>query len=546
MSEPQPASTWRRDATVALAMGLMIFAITLFPYLLAYWLAPAGKTFNGFFYIGDDATTYIAKMREGADGAWGWSDPYISRPVAQPVLLFLFYIVWGKVAALLHISLFAAYHLARLSGAIALVWAVRLLARETLGSARAQAVALVLAMVGSGAGYIAQAAGGPVILGERVEALDLHLPELSGFYSILAIPHFAWAAALMGFCVVALLRLARVSTAGAATRPAAWATLAMLALTFVHPQMLFVLAPLAVACVLVMRGGRVAWLASAIPFAACAPLLLYFVRILSGDEVVREWSQQWRHQAPGPLGLLLGLGLPLALALVALLWGDVRRQPALVVMTAWVVLVVSLLYLPNPVNIQRRLLDGLYLPIAVLAAAGLEVVIAARSRRRRGLFRRPGPIVALSVGLSLVSTVVVWSIGIGEAASREKQIYLDSRVVSGIDWLNGVRGVGLPPAVLSDADTGLFIPARSGLRVYVGHYSETLSARAHELTAVGAMRSGGAELLRFMDREGLEYYFYGPNERKVGAVRGADGLRVVYSQEGVEIFRREAGAGARS
>jgi len=38
----------------------------------------------------------------------------------------------------------------------------------------------------------------------------------------------------------------------------------------------------------------------------------------------------------------------------------------------WVGLVFVMLYLPNPVNIQRRLIDGIYLPVAMLAAAGLE------------------------------------------------------------------------------------------------------------------------------------------------------------------------------
>ena len=77
---------------------------------------PRGKVFNGFFYIADDAATYISKMREGADGAWGWSDPYISKPVASPVGLFLFYIAWGKVAGLVHLPLVAVYHVARLTG----------------------------------------------------------------------------------------------------------------------------------------------------------------------------------------------------------------------------------------------------------------------------------------------------------------------------------------------------------------------------------------------------------------------------------------------
>ena len=36
-------------------------------------------------------------------------------------------------------------------------------------------------------------------------------------------------------------------------------------------------------------------------------------------------------------------------------------------------IVLVVLYLPNPVNIQRRLLDGIFIPVALLAALGIEV-----------------------------------------------------------------------------------------------------------------------------------------------------------------------------
>jgi len=211
--------------------------------LLAQSNAPSGKVFNGFFFLADDASTYVAKMRQGADGAWRWRDPYISRPVADPVLLFLFYLLWGKVAGLLHISMYAGYHLARLSGAIALVAGARLLARECLPPGRPRRVAAILAIGGSGLGWVLQLVAGlsgvHEVAGQKLDALELHLPELSGFYSIVAIPHFAWAAALMVFGLVGLVRVVDSEGAAVPCRPLALATGSLLALCFIHPQMLF-------------------------------------------------------------------------------------------------------------------------------------------------------------------------------------------------------------------------------------------------------------------------------------------------------------------
>ncbi|MGI8609209.1 MAG: hypothetical protein ACR2MY_08300 [Candidatus Dormibacteria bacterium] len=544
-----------RELRTSAAWGLLIFLVSAVPYILAYVLVPRGSAFNGFFFIIDDSATYVAKMREGADGAWGWSDPYITQPVARPVLLFMFYILWGKVAALLHISLFAAFQLARLSGAIALVHGVRMLVRATLPGGRVRAVATVLATVGSGAGFLlallASLTHHPTALGQELGALDLHLPELSGFYSVLAIPHFSWAAALMAISLAQLMALARSAAPRAATGPALGAALAMLALCLIHPQMLFLLAPLAAAYLLLIRARAVNWLLMAIPFAICLPLLLYYVRILTADPVIVEWSRQWKHQAPGLISMVFGLGAPLALAVVAVAAGAARRTPELGLVLAWVVLVGLMLYLPNPVNIQRRLIDGLYIPVSILAAVGLEVVIQRRASRARGPLRRPGPIVGLAVGLSLVTPLLLWVLAMTWAVGHEPNLFQPSAEFAAIDWLDTVRGTAdPPPGVLADPLTGLYVPERAGVRVYAGHYSETLFYLDRAKLARGEIQLGdgtgsvtsGTTTLpveAFMQQEDIDYLLVGPQERAAGVGRIPTSLRMVYDQAGVQVYRRE-------
>src|SRR6202023_1329784 len=93
-------------------------------------------------------------------------------------------------------------------------------------------------------------------------------------------------------------------------------------------------------------------------------------RVLGADQGVVEWSRQWKHQAPSFLSLGFGLGVPLALAGYSLVRRTFPRRPELTLMAAWLLLVLALLYIPNPVNIQRRLIDGVYLPVGMLAAVG--------------------------------------------------------------------------------------------------------------------------------------------------------------------------------
>src|SRR5260370_26629828 len=142
--EPTPRQ-WPRFALVSAAF---VVIISLLPYLLAYLWTPPGHHFAGFFFIADDATTYLAKMRQGANGSWLWNDPYTSEPHGG-VFLFSFYLLFGHLAALLHLPLIAAYHLARISGAVALVIAADQLCRRALPPALRR---LPLVAVGPGAG----------------------------------------------------------------------------------------------------------------------------------------------------------------------------------------------------------------------------------------------------------------------------------------------------------------------------------------------------------------------------------------------------------
>src|SRR5437588_556512 len=187
-------------------------------------------------------------------------------------------------------ALVLAAILAVISGAIALVLAADQLCRRLLPR-ELRRLALLLVLLASGAGFLAQALGNPSIFGSPVEALDLHLPEISGWYSILAIPHFTWATALI---IVALLGLLQIADAPA-WRPVAVASAALIALTAIHPQMIPVLGVIWVAYqgVLLAWGARPSMrsiAAQAVPFLATIPLLAYNTWILFRDPTIAEWA----------------------------------------------------------------------------------------------------------------------------------------------------------------------------------------------------------------------------------------------------------------
>jgi len=92
------------DWRLPLLTGLALALVTAVPYVYAYAVQPHGQVFMGFFFLGDDANTYLAKMRQGWEGAWAWQNRYTTE-VSPPAYLFMFWIVLGHIAAVLHLSL---------------------------------------------------------------------------------------------------------------------------------------------------------------------------------------------------------------------------------------------------------------------------------------------------------------------------------------------------------------------------------------------------------------------------------------------------------
>jgi len=508
-SDPQPAARRWPWPRFALGFAAAVAALSLLPYVLAYVWAPPGHHFAGFFFIADDATTYLAKMRQGAQGSWLWTDPYTSEPHAG-VFLFGFYLLFGHLAALLHLPLIATYHLARISGALALVLAVDRLCRRLLPP-ELRNLGLVLVILGSGAGFLAQAGGNPQIFGSKVEALDLHLPELSGWYSIVAIPHFAWATALIIASLLGLLQIADRP----AWRPIALTSAALLALTTIHPQMIPVIALIWIAyrVLLMAWGAPPAWrtrAAEVVPFIATTPLLAYNAWILFSDPTIAEWARQWRHQAPGPVSLAVSLGLPLLLAAGggAIAWR--RKDQGLALMLVWPPLVILLLYLPNLANIQRRLLDALYVPIGILAVVGVRALTA---RLRRPSARR---VTALVVTTCCFASTIVLAIALRFASGAFAEAYIGNDAWRAMEWLSAHHHAD--DRALSAPQAGQLLPAWAGVNVYVGHYSETLDyfQKIDNVRTVLDPGQPEATVRAFVEVNGITLLYWGPDEAKTG------------------------------
>jgi hypothetical protein len=519
-------SEWRWVIFFALIASVLL---TL-PYLAAYSAQGEARSFSGFLFGVEDGNSYVADMRQGAEGAWLFRIPYTSEPQAG-ALIYLPYLLLGKLAggAAMHAQLAALFHLARIAAGIAMLLAVYRFLAAFLESVPLRRWGLAAAAFGGGLGWILLARGS--------YPLEFSSPEAFGFLALFGLPHLAAARAclLLGLAWLVSgsaassakqqgLKIGLVLVLGWFFQPlvvvVAWAVMAgFLALLFLRER-LSRIPPSAF-----LRGTFTrAWVAAAVTL----PPIAYSALSFSLDPVLRQWAAQNTLPAPPVWEYLLSycaLLLP-ALAGAALAWreGGLRLLPA-----GWMLVFPILVYFP--VTVQRRLAEGFWTALVVLAVYFVERKLGDRTRRTAFV---------LGMALLLPAAVFFWGQSFLHALDPAAPVFLPAAEVRALEWLDSNAEPGA--VVLGPYDAENALPAYADLTAFIGHGPETLDHQ-EKFQLVQLILDGGRtdeERSAALRESGAQYVLVGPAERteKSGNIPGCE---LVYRAEGWEVWRVNGG-----
>jgi hypothetical protein len=236
------------------------------------------------------------------------------------------------------------------------------------------------------------------------------------------------------------------------------------------------------------------------------PLLLYNSFVFATNDVLREWSAQNQLPSPNPVHYVFGYVVLAVPAAVALRWvwrkGASENGTPYLLLGAWVVMVPVVVYLP--INVQRRLAEGVIVPLSILAVAGLRLMVP---HRRQWI--RARAVVLLAV---LPTAVLLWLGGTFSALKPERPLFHPQVELSAMDTLN--KGAPRDSVVLCLKETGNYLPARTDLKAYIGHGPETLNAKEKEKLAerffAGELDADARRSLL----SSVDYVFFGPLEQE--------------------------------
>ena len=525
----KPGQVSRREWGWVAAWSTVLLLVTTFPYLLGAYLSTSQQTFGGFVIAVEDGNAYLAAMRQGAAGALAFYIPYTPEPHV-PGYVFSFYLLLGKIARALGLSLPLVHHLAKLVTTPLLLAAVYRFAAHFTEWLVLRRLSFLLVGLGSGLGWLWLLAGQP--FGPGVMPIDLWVPDAFAFLTVLTFPHLALAQALILWIAVSGLRLLH--------QPDWRATLVTgvlgLILSLIHPYSLeVVLGLLGLYWALdAWRTRRPDWTSLAqlaVIGLVSAPYLLYSFMLFSANPVFHSWQLQNRIRSPEPVYYLLGYGLVGLLAVVGVLrprlFNRIQDRNFLYI---WAALIPVGLYIPS--NLQRRFLDGYQVPLTLLAVGGLVYLLRGVARRWRW------GIVSALVAVSLLSNLVLLIGSITLVASRSPLVFHEQRVLAAMDWL----AAHAPPGsiVLAAYDTGNALPGRALVRTFVGHGPQSVNAdeKQAQVSAFFDAATADRQRLSLLAAYGVDYVFYGPSERALGGFSPADApyLRPVYDNGVVQVY----------
>jgi hypothetical protein len=497
----------------ALILTVLIVSINLLLLFYGYMTGGADRVFGGLLYNTIDGQSYFVKIKEGFNGDWRFTLAY-SCEQSEGTYVFLYYIFLGHLARWLGLSIPFVFHFARLVNAGLLVFALAHLIARILPQNRWAVRALWLTCLGSSMGYVA------LLFGRLSD--NERVAEAYPFLSIFGNPHFTLGMAIFVTIIICLLMKDNWKQAFIAGG---------LALLLAVVQPFLVVSIVTVASLYTawkwLREHRLDYRMPLLIGLGGGIYLIYQYWALTTEPILAQWTAQNVTPSSVWWDFILCLSPAIFYCLLALIRRDhlaFRPHPVMVI---WLVSLIVLTY--APFALQRRFMAGIYIPLVILAFLGVTAFLE-HPRLTRWLhnllwiFSLPGAVVFL--------LLPVYGIG-----TMNNAFFLSRGEVDALHWLNESGQPG--SLVLASPSTGLFIPTYTEDCVFYGHPFETLNQEANEQLVTNMFKGvfGTPQAKAYLSSKGVDYIFYGPRERELGAPEFLSDLVVIYSNNDVVIYQ---------
>lgn len=510
-----------RERKGCLSFGLMIFLVTLIPYLMGFVLEGGTWKFSGFVFGVEDGNSYIAKMLLGANGDWLFRTPYTNIDQAG-ILAFFPYLLLGKLISGpgQHEQLIALFQFFRLVGIGLYSLAAYDFLRLFTSNQKLIRWGVIITLVGGGVGWLSLF--GLKGSGYNGLPIDLYSPETFGFLSIFGLPHLAISRALLTWGWVFLFT--ENQAINSPVKNGLLVGSLWMLMGFFQP--LSVVTAWAgmggawiihyLSTVIKLRKFIFPWnskdLMNELKKAALAIIVsgfwvIYNLISIINDSFLAGWSSQNIIRSPAIPDYLLGFSLILIPTIIGAR-KILNRAPSIGYFSIGYVLIFPLLAY-FPINLQRRLPDGIWWVLTGLAIVGLEAI----SYRWRFRFQ-------LIASVGILTSVFLFIGGIFSVQAISEPVYIAAQKVQAFEKIKENWNQPEKPLVLANYEISNNVPAWIYANVFVGHgpesinldetqkfFEEVLSGQKTEEEILKILNTTKTDYIIFEQREIPNYWY---------------------------------------
>lgn len=515
---------------------ILVLVISSLPYVVGWLFPPPDKTFSGVLLNVEDANSYLANLRLGADGKWLYSMP-ASAQANEPVPVFASYIWPGHLARLFGLSIPFIYHLIRVIFGGFFAWFSYQFIAHMLPDTTEQKFALAILLFTGGIGWFFV-----LVVDQKSSAystnlvLDLWFFQAIGFASILGFSHFTLSMGLMAW----LLLSGQAFLSSNKWHYALQAIVASLGLALLHPQQLGIVVPVLALPPLLnaYRDPRLLFqLALRLGIMLLPATLLSFLIFIqiNRDVYLSSWIEQSITYSPPLWAWFIMYGPMFVLALLGAWIVFRQREVGLYPVLLW--FVVTALWLYAPVNFQARFVEGWHVPVAILASLAWYRQVVPRLPDSARLRTYATGLLFVTV---LLSQVILLTVSFARLLWKDdRDIYISHDEQGALDWLN--ENTRFEDVLLASYPNGNRVTGRATIRTLLGQWGLTpfVDDRRRDVDEFFDEDTPAAERIDLLDRFGIDYVYYAEDEQALGefAPEEADYLELVYDNPSVKIFR---------
>jgi hypothetical protein len=246
-----------------------------------------------------------------------------------------------------------------------------------------------------------------------------------------------------------------------------------------------------------------------------APIIACQALAAQAHPILRQWMQQNVLPSPSPLAYLVGFGLAPVMAIAALAWRDRARarNPLRNFAFAWVIAAFLMAYSYPLLPFARRCVEGAHVFLVLLGLPAWAAVAERLSRKLTGrALNKFSHRAHFATSLACVATaLLLWPTTVYvvtlECVRSTGRVNVAVRDM----WQTIEREVAPHVPIFCNASDGMYLPAMTGRRVWVGHFHLTTNFARRRDTAERFFRADtpNASRAALLAHSGCGYVFLG-------------------------------------